>query len=477
MKNIPSKTTLQRLLIIAVPMVVSQASDTIMMFVDRLFLSRLGEEYLAASMSGGLTQFMVSSFFIGTIGYVTAVVAQYYGAGRKEKCAEATFQAAVLSALSYPILLFISPLARPFFSLLGQSALQVDLAYTYFHALIFGVIFLILRHALAGFFIGIGRTTVVMIANAAGMLVNIPLNYILIYGKLGFPALGLQGAAIGTILGNVTIFFILLGFYLRGKNRAEFLTHKALVFRPAILKTLLRFGVPAGIEMFLNVAAFNLFVQTMHSYGTKVAAAVTIAFNWDLVAFLPMLGMGHAVTALVGQNVGAGDLDEARKTAFTGLKSAWVYSSSMVVIFVLGAPALAGLFIPGLAPGGSEVSRLAVVMLRLASIYILADSAQIVFVGALRGAGDTRWVMAVSVIIHWVFAGAVIYLIKVVKISPVAAWGFFIGFIVLLGFTMFFRFQSGQWKKIKMIEKEEGCEEYHYITGACPEVMTEEPLE
>ena len=255
------------------------------------------------------------------------------------------------------------------------------------------------------------------------------------------------------------------------------MTHKALVFRPAILKTLLRFGIPAGVEMFLNVAAFNLFVQTMHSYGTKVAAAVTIAFNWDLVAFLPMLGMGHAVTALVGQNVGADDLDEARKTAFTGLKSAWVYSSSMVVIFVLGAPALAGLFIPGLEPGGSEVSRLAVVMLRLASIYILADSAQIVFVGALRGAGDTRWVMAVSVIIHWVFAGAVIFLIKVVKISPVAAWGFFIGFIVLLGFTMFFRFQGGQWKKIKMIEKEEGCEEYHYLTGACPEVMSEEPLE
>src|SRR6056297_3645437 len=254
MKKIQSSATLKRLLVIAFPMVISQTSDTLMLFVDRFFLSRVGEEYLAASMSGGLTQFMLGSFFIGTIGYVTAVVAQYYGAGRHEKCAEATFQAIVLSFLSYPLLLALSPLMRIFFASLGQTDLQVELAYTYFQTLIFGVIFLILRHALAGFFIGIGRTTVVMIANAVGMFVNIPLNYVLIFGKLGFPALGLRGAAIGTILGNATIFAILLVFYLRGRNREEFQTHRSLVFRPAIFKTLVKFGLPAGFEMFLNVS-------------------------------------------------------------------------------------------------------------------------------------------------------------------------------------------------------------------------------
>ena len=477
MNNDGSKSTLKRLLIIAVPMVISQASDTIMLFVDRLFLSRLGEEYLAASMSGGLSQFMVSSFFFGTIGYVTAVVAQYYGSGRREKCAEATFQAAVLSVISYPIILAGAPLIRMFFTGIGQTPLQAELAYTYFHTLIFGSIILLLRSAIAGFFIGIGRTKVVMIANAAGMLVNIPVNYILIYGKLGFPALGLKGAAIGTICGNVVIFIILIIFYFRSKNREEFYTHKALRFNSEIFRTLIKYGIPAGIEMFLNVAAFNLFVQTMHTYGTDVAAAVTIAFNWDIVSFLPMLGVGHAVTSLVGQCVGAEDIAEARKVAFTGLKTAWVYSFTMVVIFVLFAKFLVGIFLPDINSTGADVGRLAVILLRLASIYILADSAQIVFVGALRGAGDTRWVMAASVTLHWLFAAAAIYLIRFLNVNPVTAWIVFIGFIVLLGIVMFLRFLSGKWENIKMIAGDKEMPDCYNRLGANPEIGCEELID
>ena len=465
-------STLKRLLIIAGPMIISQASDTIMLFVDRLFLSRLGGEYLAASMSGGLSQFMVSSFFVGTIGYVTAVVAQYFGAGRREKCAEAVFQAVLLSIISYPVILAASPLMKLFFSAVGQSPLQVELAYTYFHALIFGVVFVVLRNALAGFFIGIGRTTMVMIANFAGMLVNLPVNYLLIYGKFGFPALGLRGAAIGTICGNAVIFLILAGFYFSRRNREEFSTHKTLVFRPAILRTLLKYGIPAGIEMLLNVAAFNLFVQLMHTYGTGVAAAVTVAFNWDVVAFLPMLGMGHAVTSLVGQNVGAGDLDEAKNSTYTGLKTAWLYSFVMVIVFVVFARPLVGLFIPG---DGGEITLLAVQMLRLASIYILADSAQIVFVGALRGAGDTRWVMAASTALHWGFTAVALIMIKVLKVNPVAAWTGMIVFVVTLGITMFLRFKSGRWTDKAIVGGDSAG--YHNSTSSCPEMCTEESVE
>lgn len=445
-------STLKRLLVIAFPMVISQASDTIMLFVDRLFLSRLGEAYLAASMSGGLTQMMLSSLFIGTIGYVTAVVAQYYGAQRKEKCAEATFQAVVLSFLAYPFLLALSPLARYFFIAVGLSQLQVQLAYTYFQTLIFGSIFLVLRFALAGFFIGIGRTKMVMIANAVGMFINIPLNYVLIYGKLGFPAMGLKGAALGTILGNMSIFLILTLFYLRGRNRTEYNTHKALKFRPTIFRTLLKFGIPAGLEMLLNVSAFNLFVQLMHSYGTKVAAAVTIAFNWDIVSFIPMLGMGHAVTALVGQNVGAGDYPEAKRSTYMGLKVAWVYSFTMVIIFVTAAKSLVGVFLPVDDPANSEITSLAIVMVRLAALYIMADSAQLVFVGALRGSGDTRWVMRVSVGLHWAFALIAFLLIKVVKADPVLVWWVFIAVILVMGITMFLRFKGGKWQRTRIID-------------------------
>jgi len=434
-------------------MVLSQASNTLMLFMDRLFLSRVSEIYLAASMSGGLTQFMIGSLFIGTVTYVNAVVAQYFGSDQLERCGEAAFQAILLSFFCYPLLLALSPLAKTFFAVTGQSPEQVELGYLYFRTLIFGSIFLILRNALAGFFIGIGRTTVVMTANIAGMLVNIPANYILIFGKLGLPALGLKGAAIGTIIGNGVIFAILLLFYLRGRNQREFNTHKSLVFRPEIFKTLLRFGIPAGFETFLSVSAFNIFVQFMHSYGTRVAAAVTIAFNWDIVSFIPMLGMGQAVTALVGQNVGAKDLREARRTAYTGLKAGWVYSGSMVLLFLLGAPLLTRVFISGSGAEAEAIAALATTMLRLAAVYIMADASQIVFAGALRGAGDTRWVMMISVVLHWIFTIIAVILMKVVQADPVTVWLAFIIFIVILGGAMFLRFRSGRWTSIKLIQE------------------------
>jgi MATE family multidrug resistance protein len=453
MRDQTQQSTLTRLLYIAFPMVISQASDTVMKFVDRLFVAGLGDAHLAATMSGGLTEFMISSLFIGTVGYVGALVAQYYGSGQSEKCAEATFQAVFISLLCYPLLLAVAPAARYLYLITGQTQVQIDLSYTYLKTLIFGSLFLVLRFAMTGFFLGIGRTTVVMIANAAGVIVNVPANYILIYGKLGVPALGLKGAAIGTILGNAMIFVLLLLFYLRAANRKEFGTHQSFKLNRGMLRTLIRFGVPAGFEMFLGVTAFNLFLQFMHSYGTDVAAAITITFNWDIVAFVPMLGMGHATTALVGQNIGALDYTEAKKSTFTALKVAWVYSCSMVVLFIVGAPLLVSVFAGQFHSESSEIADLAVIMLRLAALYTLADSAQLIFTGALRAAGDTRWVMKISIGLHWAFSVLAVVMIKVLRADPVLVWISFILFIISLGLTMFFRFRGGKWQNIEIIER------------------------
>ena len=175
--------------------------------------------------------------------------------------------------------------------------------------------------------------------------------------------------------------------------------------------------------------------------------------------------------------MGAGDLEEARRSAFTGLRTAWVYSFTMVMVFLFGARALVRVFLPGLEDGGADVSTMAVTMLRMASLYIMADSAQLVFVGALRGAGDTRWVMAVSVSLHWIFAIAAVILIKVAGVHPVAAWTGFIAFIMSMGLTMFLRFRGGKWKEIRMIERAPEEQDYRYNAGACPEVLTEESIE
>jgi MATE family multidrug resistance protein len=162
--------------------------------------------------------------------------------------------------------------------------------------------------------------------------------------------------------------------------------------------------------------------------------------------------MSHATTALVGQNIGAGDREEARRSAYVALRVAWVYSGIMVLLFVFATRFLVGAFASGFGANAETVASLAMVLLRLAAVYTLADSAQLVFTGALRGAGDTRWVMRVSIGMHWVFSGIAIFLIRYIQVNPVTVWVVFIVFVLGLGIVMFLRFRSGKWQQIQLIQ-------------------------
>jgi len=446
------KELFRRMLNIALPMVVSQASETVMLFVDRLFLSRLGTAYLSAAMSGGLTSFVLASIFGGTVGYVNAIVAQYYGAGRKDRCASAVTQGIYLSFAAYPFLLAVIPLVKYFFVAVGHNELQISLEYGYFRVLFAGSLLFVLRSCVTGFFLGIGRTRIVMAANIVGMLVNIPVNYVLIFGKLGFPAMAMEGAAIGTICGNAAIISILMFVYLRKKYRQEYGTGSSWRFDKRLFRKLIKFGSPAGIEMFLNVMAFNIFVQLMHSYGPGVAAAVTITFNWDMVAFIPMLGLGFATTAVAGQYVGARDMEGARETAYMSLKIGYIYAGTMMMVFLFGAGPLVAVFSSGFPDATPEIEALARMLLRLASLYTLADATQLIFAGTLRGAGDTAWVMRLSVILHWLMAISAIVLIRIIVVPPVVVWLVFILLIICMGVGMILRFRGGKWTQLSLVE-------------------------
>ncbi len=460
--------TFKELIALALPMIASQASETIMLFVDRLFLSWFGKISIAASMSGGLSAFVFTAFFAGTVGYTNAIVAQYYGANRNDRCVEAATQGFYLSFAFLPLLLGLVPLVYHLFVIVGHSPEQIELEYVYFRVLMIGGIFVLLRQVLVGFFLGIGQTRIVMAANLIGMCINIPMNYVLIFGKLGFPALGIRGAAIGTVAGSATIFIILLIAYLRHRYYRQYNRQGRWKIYPALMRRLLRFGMPAGAELFLNVFAFNLFVQLMHSMGPDVAAAVTITFNYDMVAFIPMIGLGIAVTSLVGRQMGGGNPEGARQATYLAVRVGYSYAFIMMLLFVFGAGQLVRVFTGALTAEDTELIELAKAMIRLAAVYTLADITQLVFAGALRGAGDTRFVMYISVGMHWVLGIGAVILIRVVKVPPLQMWIFFIGFVVILGALIFLRFRSGRWEAIKVIDEEDLLPEIHQ-----PEIKTE----
>ena len=449
----PIEVSYRRISQIALPIMASTASYTIMLFADRLFLSRVGKHELAAAMSGGLSSFVLCSFFVGLVGYTSALVSQYYGAKDYRMCTRSVIQSVILSAASYPILLAFIPIIQYVFILAGQDPKLTENATAYARILLIGSFFLVARTAASAFFIGIGKTRVIMLSNVAGTVVNIPLNYVLIFGKFGFPELGIRGAAIGTVCSSFLVFVLLFVFYLRETSREPFRVEHRMRYEPLILRRLLRFGTPAGVAPFLNWFAFNVFVQVVHSYGPDIAAAATIAFNWDAVSFIPMLGLGMTASTVVGQQIGARDHDGAQRAAYMVIRLALLYGCAMVALFFGFANSLTSLFGSGFESSGAQITLMSADMLRLLAIHVPAIAAKLVLGGALRAAGDTVWSMWVSVAIHWAMGLGVIVLVRVFDAHPYVAWSTLIAMNYAHFLAVWYRFRSGKWREKQLIGK------------------------
>ncbi len=446
----------RELMAVAMPMVVSHACDTVMTFTDRLFLSRLGPEEMNAAMSGGLTSFMMMTFFMGLIGYTTALVAQYLGSGRKDRCAVATTQAMLVCLAAYPLILLAKPLVILLFENSGISAEQLVCQKQYFGILVYAAIVGLLRTCLSSFFSGIGKTRMVMVAAAVAMVMNIGLNYVLIFGKLGMPEMGIRGAACGTIIGGVCGLAVLVAAYLWPSNRREYGIVQSLRFDREAMGKLLWFGYPAGVEMFLNLLAFTAMILAFHAHGPVTATATTIMFNWDLVSFLPLIGVEIGVMSLVGRYMGAGDPDTAHRAVISGLKIGWVYSSVILVLFVFFPHALAMMFEPS-EPDAvfDQAVPTAVFMIRTASLYVMIEAVVVVFSGALRGAGDTFWAMCISVSLHWILLPILIVMLHLLGMSPESAWVVIVLTFLSFSYLFYLRYRSGRWREIRVVQTTE----------------------
>ncbi|MDD4538649.1 MAG: MATE family efflux transporter [Lentisphaeria bacterium] len=448
------------LLPIAVPMIISQIFDTLMTFVDRLYLAYVGKEEIAACMSGGITAWLCMTLFVGIIGYSSTIVAHHYGAKRFRECPLVVYQGLLLAVLSYPLVLVVASFASRIFTSGGHDPVLAELELQYFWYMAFGGILALLRTAVASFFAGIGKTKVIMWANSTALLVNLVANYVLIFGKLGLPAMGLKGAAIGTLMASATMTVVICVAFLREIRRAPYSATWADVhYNWRNLRALLRFGLPNGVENLLGMGSFVAVVTSFNSYGANVAAATTIVFSWDLVSFFPLIGIQVGVCTLVGQCMGAKNPAGAEQAAYSGFKLALVYSGLALVIFCTIPQVLVGIFTPDNVPGldYGAVRELAVQMLRLAALYLMFDGIVLVSSGALRGAGDTLWVMIVGTILQWTNAGVVLIGVHVMQWQPIYAWLVFVFAIMTTSAVVFMRFKHGKWKSITMLEPvEEG---------------------
>ena len=302
------------------------------------------------------------------------------------------------------------------------------------------------KTCISSYFAGIGRTNIVMICDVGGMVCNVPLCYMMVFGKLGFPALGIIGAGVSTIIASTFAFLLFAFFYLRKEHRDTFYVMDSFRLDWPILRRFLRLGFPSGLELFLNMAAFNLFLLMFQSYGVVQGASAAIVFNWDLLSFVPMIGLNIGVISLIGRFVGANNMARTDEVMAAGFMIGIIYSSVLALIYITFRFPLVEIFTP---PSGdfSEIRELSAFMMIGLSSYVIADALIIVSGGVLRGAGDTRWLMYASVALHWLMLLVQYYVILVWEYGPQASWLTFCVMIILSAVVYLWRLRSGVWRE------------------------------
>ena len=441
-------------LVVALPMLLSMSFDTLMTFIDRLFLSKLGPAEMNAALGAGAVQLALTMFFTGMISYTTAMVAQRLGGKRRWDCARAFMQALYVSLMCVPLLYLTIPLGHVVFGMEHLPADQLQYQKTYFNILMFGGVINLVRNVAPCFFSGIGETKIVMKAAFVGMLVNVACNFVLIYGMGPVPALGVAGAAYGTLIGNVVSTVILFAKFFGKSCHRRFRTRYAFAFSWPLTQELLKKGIPSGVEMFLNMSAFQLLILMFHALGPESATASSVMFNWDMVAYVPLMGLEVASTSLVGRYVGAKDGAAASRSTYSGLKLGWGYSLLMGIFFIFLPGILTDIFKPDVAEASAEAIAIfesarpmSIFMLRIATLYIFVEVLLVIYAGALRGAGDTLWVMFACAIMNWCVAGSLYLVAYVFGLPAHLAWIAVVAVYSTAPVLFWLHWKNGKWRR------------------------------
>jgi MATE family multidrug resistance protein len=309
--------------------------------------------------------------------------------------------------------------------------------------------------AVNGFFSGRGQTWTVLGVEVIGTAVNVALALVLIFGRLGFPEWGIVGAGWATVAGSWTSALLAVGLLLRRRYRRDYATASGWRPERELFGRLLKYGGPAGAQVFLDILVFNVFVQLVGRLGAVELAASTVTIRLNMFAILPMLGLGQAVCILVGQRLGADRADLAEKSTWTGLQWMFGYMAALAAVYITLPDLLVAVFGGGRASQEfAAVAALVRELLVCVAVYSVVDAVTLTFGFALRGAGDTRFVTLVTFCLAWPVMIVPTYLVVRAGGSACWAWWFATAHICVMAACFYGRFRAGKWKALRVIEPE-----------------------
>jgi len=380
---------------LALPVVAVEMGLMAMHVVDALFVGHLSATALAAVSLALAYYFTVVVIGVGTLVGLDALVSQAVGAGDDAAVRRAMQRGLLLAlVLCVPLSLILWPTAS-ILRALQQPAEIIPIATRVVHISILGLpgalAFVVLRQTLQA----IGRLRPILVTVVLANLINAACNWLLITGKLGAPALGIDGSAIASVIGRTALPLILL---VLGRDILWPLlrVREPQLFELQPLQRMLRIGLPVGVQYLLEVGIFNAVALLMGVQATATLAAHQVAINLASFTFMMPLGIGAAAAVLVGQAIGRDDAGAARRSAAAALTAGIMLSALTTALFLAVPALLASAYVR--EPG---VIALAATLIPLAGVFQLFDGVQAVAGGALRGAADTRAAMIANIIGFW----------------------------------------------------------------------------
>ncbi|MBL7664507.1 MAG: MATE family efflux transporter [Bacteriovoracaceae bacterium] len=444
----------KKILLIAWPLIIANSFWNLQLTIDRVFLGMHSTEALGAAMAVMGVFWVPMALLQGTAGYITTFVAQYFGANEQHKIGASVWQSFYVSIIGGLFFLVLNLFSSWFFGEIGHAAKTQALEVEYFNALSYSALPTALVAAISGFFTGLGRTQTVIWINFVGLILNAILDYIFIFGNFGCSAMGVAGAGYATSIATygAAIFGIYLIFTQAHENQFK-LKSQWKIDLP-LLKQFLRFGLPSGLQWALEGLAFTVFLIIMGRLqnGEAALASSSIAVTVMMLSVLPSMGVAQAVMTLMGQKLGQKNPEEAQVITWDGVKISSIYMLIMGLTFWLFPEFYLSWFKNEQnALLWAQVSELAPKILGCVAIFTIFDSAYLNISFALKGAGDTKFVSAIALIVPWPVMVLPAYLLKDRPNADIVSWYFVILYSLSIVTVLTYRFRQGKWKSMSVI--------------------------
>jgi MATE family multidrug resistance protein len=396
--NAEWKRELRAMVALAVPVVLSELGWMAQGVVDNIMVGRLGPEAIGAVSLGNAVYYTPSLFGIGLLLGLDTLVSQAYGRRDYDECHRWLAQGVYLTCVvTLPLMLLVGGLSFEL-TRFGVNPAVATPAASYLRILNWSTLPLLLYGGTRRYLQGVGQVRVITVTYILANLLNWAGNWVLIYGKFGFPALGVDGSAISTCIARLAMAAALLGFAWRyERRRGHPLFRHWAGPRLAKIRELVRLGAPAAGQIVLEVGAWNLATFSA-GYLTPVALAThAIALNYASVSYMVPLGVSAAAAVSVGHAIGAGNLARARRAGWLALGIGTSFMLVAAIAFLVVPKALISLY-----TDDAQVMAVGPTLLLLAAAFQVFDGIQTVCTGALRGLGETRVPMIANLVGYWI---------------------------------------------------------------------------